>query len=201
MWPPIGRVEWRSLFVMLLSLHAKWDRKFSQVTKAFPEEEEADAQPSNHSCPLKSKGKVEANRTFGPKHHEIQNRRGKLQSWEVGPSREESSWSPLNTGSTEMEDIRVKLMFSGKGAFSEKQVQKTQVSDLQFINVESNPFCLHGWVVCFLLFLLLQINMIFFVFRIFTNPWMKKKAYVQSQGRFQRPTLAILVFRLSAVDF
>ena len=30
---------------------------------------------------------------------------------------------------------------------------------------------------------------------------MKKKAYVQSQGRFQRPTLAILVFRLSAVDF
>lgn len=75
------------------------------------------------------------------------------QTWQVtelrGGPREESSRSPLNTGSTEMEDIRVKLMFSGKGAFSEKQVQKTLVSDLQFINVESNPFCLHGWVVCF----------------------------------------------------
>ena len=120
-------------------------------------------QPSNHSCSLKSKGKVEANRTFGPKHHEIQNRGGKLQSWEVGPSREEFSRSLLNTGSTEMEDIRVKLMFSGKGEFSEKQVQKTQVSDLKFISDESNPFCLHGWVVRFLLFLLLQINMIFFL--------------------------------------
>lgn len=29
---------------MLLSLYAKWESKFSQVTKAFPEEEEADAQ-------------------------------------------------------------------------------------------------------------------------------------------------------------
>lgn len=66
-------------------------------------------QPSNHSFSLKSKGKVEANRTFGPKHHEIQNRGGKLQRQEVGPSREDSSGSILNTGSTVMEDIRVKL--------------------------------------------------------------------------------------------
>ena len=29
---------------MLLSLYAKWESKFSQVTKAFPEEEEADDQ-------------------------------------------------------------------------------------------------------------------------------------------------------------
>lgn len=112
------------------------------------------------SCPttavpsgkLKSKGKAEAGRIFGYKHPQIEDRGGKLQSREVGPSTEDSSRSILNTGSTVMEDTIQQLRRPLRRVHStEKQVWKIQVSDFN-----SSPFCLYGWVVHFL-FPLLEI--------------------------------------------